>query len=148
MRKTYTYGIDHPMYKHGMGNTPTYKVWAKMRERCNGHGNRYHRYAGRGIYYDPSWEDFTTFLADMGERPEGMTIERIDNNGNYCKENCRWATYMEQARNMSRNAWYEIDGTEYVQEDAYRVLGVSIKILRTMRAKNNFPDNVKFIGRK
>jgi hypothetical protein len=49
---------------------------------------------------------------------------------------------------MSRNVWYEIDGTEYIQEDAYRVLGVSIKILRTMRAKNNLPDNVKFLGRK
>ena len=148
MRKTYIYGVDHPMYRHGMRNTPTYKVWVKMRERCNGHTNRHHRYAGRGITYDPAWNDFSVFLADMGERPEGMTIERIDNDGNYCKENCRWATHMEQARNMSRNAWYEIDGTQYVQEDAYRVLGVSIKILRTMRAKNTLPSNVKFIGRK
>jgi hypothetical protein len=131
-----------------MRNTPTYKVWTKMRERCNGHGNRFYRYGGRGISYDPSWDDFLVFLEDMGERPEGMTIERIDNDGNYCKENCRWASYMEQSRNMSRNVWYEIDGTEYIQEDAYRVLGVSIKILRTMRAKNNLPDNVKFLGRK
>jgi hypothetical protein len=72
--------------------------------RCdNPRTNGYENYGGRGISVDPKWRDFAAFLADMGERPEGMTLDRIDVNGDYTPSNCRWATSGEQRRNM-RNA--------------------------------------------
>jgi hypothetical protein len=146
MRKTYTYGKDHPNYKHGMMKTKTYKSWQKMRERCDGNTNRQSRYKERGITYDPRWDDFLLFLQDMGERPKGMSLDRIDNDGNYSKENCRWASDRTQFRNMSINVWYKIDGVKYIQEDAYKKLGVTIKKLRYMRDRNTLPDNVTFLG--
>lgn len=71
-----------------------------MLERC---GNSKHKqfadYGGRGIIVDPRWTVFEWFLEDMGVRPEGKTLDRIDPDGDYCKANCRWATYKEQAAN-------------------------------------------------
>lgn len=78
----------------------TYVSWLHMRGRCDDplHKN-YPDYGGRGIAYDPRWQSFEAFFADMGERPMSYTLERNDNDGNYCKGNCRWATRREQSRN-------------------------------------------------
>lgn len=75
-----------------------------MLKRCyDPRSNGYERWGGRGIAVCDSWrESFANFLADMGERPEGMTLDRIDNDRNYEPDNCRWATWSEQRRNQRR----------------------------------------------
>ena len=80
---------------------PTYKSWQCMKQRCNNPNfPKYEIYGGRGITYDPTWESFINFFNDMGPRPEGKTLDRLDNNGNYEKSNCRWATGTEQRINQ------------------------------------------------
>ncbi len=89
--------------KHGMCGTPTYKAWARMIQRCNNPNvPSYHYYGGRGIKVCDRWQkSFTAFYEDMGVRPEGLELDRINNNGNYEPSNCRWITHAENNRNKS-----------------------------------------------
>lgn len=97
---------------HGGSDTPVYKVWHAMLERCrNPKGPEYRDYGGRGITVEPRWNDFATFAGDMGQRPDGMTLERFDVNGNYGPGNCRWATPLDQANNRRNNRRITIAGT-------------------------------------
>jgi hypothetical protein len=100
-------------YKHGQHKTRTYKIWSTMIERCSNSNNAgYARYGGRGITVCDRWRhSFGNFLADMGECPKGLTIERKDNNGNYEPDNCKWATAEEQANNRSNNRVVTYRGT-------------------------------------
>lgn len=78
----------------------TYCAWRAMRQRCrNPNHSASEHYRGRGISIDPSWDVFDVFAADMGPRPEGMSLDRIDNDRGYSRDNCRWATWKEQERN-------------------------------------------------
>lgn len=85
---------------HGMCGTPTYRSWVAMKERCQRPSHhKFSLYGGRGITVCAQWQTFSNFLADMGERPEGTTIDRIDVNAGYRPGNCRWASVIEQRAN-------------------------------------------------
>ncbi|MDQ3070084.1 MAG: hypothetical protein M3R55_10195 [Acidobacteriota bacterium] len=80
--------------------TPTYSTWSSMRQRCNDRRHlHFSDYGGRGIKICERWDDFSNFLADMGERPGDTSLDRIDPNGNYEPANCQWATRIEQCSN-------------------------------------------------
>jgi len=97
---------------HGKSNSETYRTYSGMKTRClNKKHRQYSNYGGRGITICDRWiASFENFLADMGERPAGMTLDRKDNNGNYEPSNCRWATDTEQARNRSSNLFLTYQG--------------------------------------
>jgi hypothetical protein len=123
------------MYKHGCSRgsgakLATYKIWTSMLQRCNNpKSHKFHRYGARGIAVCNEWHDFVCFLADMGERPQGLALDRKNNNGNYCKENCRWATQKEQAHNRANNRLITFSGqTKCISEWAMHV-GLSVAAL-------------------
>jgi hypothetical protein len=97
--------------RHGMSRTREHSSWKSMKQRCcNPQSPFYHRYGARGITICKRWEDFENFYADMGPKPIGMSLDRIDNDKGYSPENCRWATAQQQARNRSNNTILTIDG--------------------------------------
>jgi len=95
--------------KHGYKGTRTYNIWRDMLDRCKNEKNiSYKNYGGRGIKVCDRWDiseggSFENFIKDMGEIPKGLTIDRIDNNGNYCPENCKLSTRKQQSRNTRKN---------------------------------------------
>jgi hypothetical protein len=113
---------------HGCSSIRTrgYGVWMELIQRCTNHNNKgYYKYGGRGIKVCDRWLKFENFLADMGECPEDMSLERIDNDGDYCKENCKWATRHEQNRNKRNNVWVELNGERMIITDAIRILCIA-----------------------
>jgi len=94
--------------KHEQCWSPTYSSWAGMKDRCTNQNHKsYNNYGGRGITVCERWMDFRNFLEDMGERPEGMSIDRIDVNGDYEPGNCRWATAEQQSLNKRNSTSLE-----------------------------------------
>lgn len=89
-------------YATGEKRTSTYNIWVAMLKRCRNPKNKsYSNYGGRGIFVCDEWTHFEKFLQDMGERPPGLTLDRKDNDGPYCKENCRWVPLSVQNRNKT-----------------------------------------------
>lgn len=94
---------------------PLYTVWKGIRRRClNPQAPHFHRYGGRGIRVCDRWRDsFAAFVQDMGERPDGYTLERLDNDGHYEPQNCRWVSRKDQALNKANTRKVVIGGMEY-----------------------------------
>lgn len=110
---------------HGGSKSREHLIWKAMRQRClNSKCPAYANYGGRGIKVCERWHSFAMFLADMGRAPDGLTIERVNNDGPYSPDNCRWATRAEQTRNTRKNRFLTHDGrTLHVSEWA-RVVGI------------------------
>lgn len=99
------------MTKHRQTKTREFKTWTSLRQRCfNPKSQSYSRYGGRGITVCERWNNFQNFLDDMGKRPQGKSIDRIDNDGNYEPSNCRWATSKEQNSNRRSVQMYTYNG--------------------------------------
>lgn len=113
-------------FKHGGVGSPTYSVWESMKKRCfDPRQKSYKDYGGRGIRVCDRWMSFIHFLADMGERPSGMWIDRINNDKGYEPGNCRWATPAEQQRNRSNNKMLTLNGVTKTQSEWASDIGVS-----------------------
>jgi hypothetical protein len=136
------YRRDFPVIqktKHGHANargcSSTYSSWLNMKNRCdNQQGQDYHHYGGRGIAYEPRWADFENFLADMGVKPKGLTLERVDNSRGYSKENCKWATRKDQSRNRRDNVRLTYKGETRVIGEWSEILGISKSAIRSRLA--------------
>lgn len=123
--------------RSGSGS-PTYSVWKAMRARCrNSRTTSFKDYGGRGITVCDRWHRFENFLADMGKRPEGHQIDRINNDGNYEPGNCRWTSRKEQNRNKRNTLFFTVGGeTKSLSEWAERI-GMTRDAL-TQRLKNGW----------
>lgn len=117
---------------HGLTHTPTYNTWASMSARCNNpKSDKYNYYGGRGIKICERWQHFDLFLQDMGERPsKGYSLDRIDNNGNYEPNNCRWASKRTQDRNRRNNVVIEYHGLSMCLTEWAERLGMDYQTLR------------------
>ena len=112
---------------HGLRKHPLYKTWAEMRYRCsNPKKDNYKHYGGRGIKVCERWHKFENFVADMGDRPTGTTLERKERNGDYEPNNCKWATKAEQMNNRSNNRIVTVDGKAMTMTQASRIWKVGV----------------------
>lgn len=116
---------------HGMTDSPEWKSWKAMKDRCYGDGRSdYHNYRGRGITVCKRWRDsFIAFLSDMGSRPDNTSLERIDNDGNYEPDNCCWATPEEQGRNRRTNRLLTLNGRTMCLKEWAEETGIAVTTL-------------------
>lgn len=140
-------------FKHGYARTgshknrkrpsATYNAWCCMKTRCtNKNHDKYHLYGGRGIGYCKEWESFENFVADMGEKPDGCSLDRIDNYKGYSKDNCRWATREQQSANRRKPlVSMEYEGEMIPLVELAKKLNVDYKVLhnRLTRQKRRTP---------
>lgn len=123
---------------HGQSKThPAYAAWCQMKRRCsNPVDTKYPLYGGRGISVCKEWQsNFESFARDMGPRPVGYSLDRIDNDGNYEPGNCRWAPPGVQSRNRRTNRWVEHEGQRMVASDFAALTGISSKRLYRLMSK-------------
>lgn len=119
------------------GRSPTYRAWQNMVSRCTQPSNPAHaHYKRRGITICERWLKFENFLADMGERPSGTSLDRTNNSGDYEPRNCRWATKIQQANNRITNVHFEWRGKTYTLAELSRASLVSKELLRSRLMRN------------
>lgn len=128
-------GKAPPNATHRMTGSPTYIVWLAMRQRCADRNSRnYQKYGAKGVTVCERWQNFENFLADMGERPSGATLDRIDNRRGYEPGNCRWATQRMQQRNRTNNRWLTHCGQRRLLVEWAERTGVPASTIRTRLA--------------
>jgi len=114
-----------------MFGSPEYISWKSMKSRCDNPKNPdYENYGGKGVTYDPSWSKFEAFYADMGDRPEGLTLDRRDGESNYTVANCRWATAVEQSSNKRTSRFVEFKGEQMTLAEFGRRIGLDRRLVR------------------
>lgn len=119
---------------HGKHNTNTYFVWVNMKARCDRKNHKeYRNYGGRGITYCEEWKCFSAFLNDMGEAKNGESLDRINNDLGYFKENCRWTNQHQQARNKRNNVNATINGETKCLKDWAKSFEISYQTVQTRR---------------
>jgi predicted DNA-binding protein (UPF0251 family) len=126
--------LKRPNEQHGMHKSPEYAIWASMKDRCENFNNQsYTEYGGRGITVCQRWsESFIAFIGDVGKRPnKNLSLDRIDNEGNYEPNNCRWATSKTQMQNTRRNRFVPTDGKSLVLAETARKVGIHKGTLRS-----------------
>ena len=136
--------------KSSLYGTSTYNIWAAMKRRCQTPNDScYYKYGAKGIKVCDRWQSFDNFYEDMGSRPSlEHSIDRINNTGNYCPENCRWATKLEQAKNKSNNRFLEITINGKVERriipEWSRISGVQLWTIRARLKKGIDPYTAVF----
>lgn len=137
--------------------SPEYHSWNNMLQRCcNPKDPDYHHYGGRGISVAPEWRDFAVFFRDMGPKPPRWSLDRIDVNGDYTPDNCRWAPQSVQCRNMRTTIWVVVDGRRVTLREWCELRGVPVSTvrMRVQRRKMSYEeviarwDDVNFWKRK
>lgn len=128
-------GLAARCYKHGCIESGLYHTWWLMRRRCEHPAHKsYADYGGRGIKVCERWHDVRMFVEDMGPRPAGASLDRINNDGNYEPSNCRWATKSEQQLNKRNTAYLEVDGVTLPRSVWAKRTGISHSLI-TYRLK-------------
>lgn len=118
-----------------------YNSWRGMIERCsNPKHDFFHIYGARGISVCERWLSYDNFFKDMGNCPNGMQLDRVENNGNYEPSNCRWATYQEQATNKTNNRHLLCFGKSIVMSNAAERIGITQQHLRSVMQRAKWPD--------
>ena len=144
--------------KHGLSKTPAYRRWGSIKARCNNkNSNHYADYGGRGIKVCRRWLKFDNFQDDMGERPKGTSIDRINNNGNYEPSNCKWSTKKEQSNNRRNNIVIKYKGNEKtitewarhfkINESTFYYRYKNKMPLEKMMSKKNYTGNNQYINK-
>lgn len=134
--------------RHLSSGSPTWKSWDAMRQRCMNHKSKdYARYGGRGIVVCERWHTFDNFLSDMGERPEGMTLGRIDNDGDYIPVNCRWEDARTQSNNRRSSRTITVSGRTLSIAQWARELGTSRQTIRYRLEAGWSPERIVQVSR-
>jgi hypothetical protein len=132
---------------HGKRRTAIHNIWSHMKSRCQTETNvDYGHYGARGIKVCERWQSFEGFYADMGDCPEGHSIERIDVDGNYEPGNCKWIPKTEQPRNTRRTRYAILNGERMIFSDVARALGVSTAMPSNWyTGKRRIPDHLDLV---
>lgn len=136
--------IQLSVRKHGMRRTPEYYSWASMKNRCLCETSEsYPDWGGRGVKIHKPWiNSFEQFFADMGPRPKGTTLDRIDNNGDYAPGNCRWATPKQQSNNQRSTRNFTVDGLRKTVTEWAFYLGVTRDTVNSRLKKGQTMESI------
>lgn len=143
-------GINNPMYKHGASGTRLYSIYTGMLKRCRQPStNGYERYGGRGISVCDEWkgehgfERFREWAMSHGYT-DNLTLDRIDTNGNYEPDNCKWSTIEEQCNNRRNNIWLEYNGERHTMAQWARILNVPVATIKARKDKGWCAKDILF----